>query len=449
MSTVVFVGPSDPTGGVRAHLEGAFIAPPAHRGDVLRAVQEGFSTILLIDGYFDTTPAVWHKELLYALSEGLRVYGASSMGALRAAEMWPFGMVGIGEVFEAVNDGLLDDDDVVVIHDHESEGATSRSVAMVNIRWSLRSAAENGVIDHALANRFDELAKSMFYPERTYTALLANARKIDLIDKETSDRLHQWLRNHAIDIKAQDAITAALRVASDLDAGRESPPPPPFVRTRYFDTFVSEEADRTERRVDNWTRSVIDELRTSPERYRSVKNAALQRRASIAVARSAGVRQDVNSLDRAWDELRREQRLHEPAQVDDWLRRAGLTGGDYGPFIEREAMARWGSDHIADPDPIDLLDILRTEGTYKELAQRATARGDHLRATGRTETGDAMGEKANAAELRERFARHTGLELDQCSDEGLCELLDFPGVRALHEFLAVFAATQSAVTKAE
>ena len=45
--------------------------------------------ILIIDGVFQSEPAVRHKEILWALSLGVPVVGAASMGALRAAELFP------------------------------------------------------------------------------------------------------------------------------------------------------------------------------------------------------------------------------------------------------------------------------------------------------------------------------------------------------------------------
>ena len=62
----------------------------------LHAVRRGVRVIGLVDGVFERVPAVWHKEILFALSEGVHVYGAASMGALRAAELDTFGMRGVG-----------------------------------------------------------------------------------------------------------------------------------------------------------------------------------------------------------------------------------------------------------------------------------------------------------------------------------------------------------------
>ncbi|MEJ0097006.1 MAG: TfuA-like protein [Bauldia sp.] len=52
-----------------------------------KAVLAGASVIGLVDGVFENVASVWHKEILYALSEGVQVFGAASMGALRAADV--------------------------------------------------------------------------------------------------------------------------------------------------------------------------------------------------------------------------------------------------------------------------------------------------------------------------------------------------------------------------
>ena len=61
--------------------------PPARQGDVYRAALARPAIIGIIDGYFETMPTVWHKEILWAMAKGIHVYGAASIGALRAAEL--------------------------------------------------------------------------------------------------------------------------------------------------------------------------------------------------------------------------------------------------------------------------------------------------------------------------------------------------------------------------
>ena len=101
MTAIVFVGPSL-AGAHPAPPPGVTLAGPAAAGDLYRAARAGARTIGLADGVFEDRPTVWHKEILWALERGVRVIGAASLGALRAAECAPYGMEGVGRVFEAV-----------------------------------------------------------------------------------------------------------------------------------------------------------------------------------------------------------------------------------------------------------------------------------------------------------------------------------------------------------
>jgi hypothetical protein len=56
------------------------------------------AAIGVIDGYFEVVPTVWHKEILWAMAQGIHVFGAASIGALRAAELDSFGMRGVGRL---------------------------------------------------------------------------------------------------------------------------------------------------------------------------------------------------------------------------------------------------------------------------------------------------------------------------------------------------------------
>lgn len=91
---------------------------PLSQGDLLRPAYQCEPQILvLIDGYFHDMPAVWHKEILLALSHGHRVIGAASMGAQRAADLHSFGMQGVGKIFSWFSSGqLIDDADVALLH---------------------------------------------------------------------------------------------------------------------------------------------------------------------------------------------------------------------------------------------------------------------------------------------------------------------------------------------
>src|SRR5690606_24942574 len=100
-----------------------------------------------IDGYFEHVPSVWHKEILWAMQEGIHVYGAASMGALRAAELAAFGMVGVGAIYEAyATNALEDDDEVAVAHASAEEGYRPLSNAMVDVRATFETAFVQGIL---------------------------------------------------------------------------------------------------------------------------------------------------------------------------------------------------------------------------------------------------------------------------------------------------------------
>ena len=215
---VIFTGPSLPP---RLRPDDARLEwrPPVRQGDLYRAALERPAIIGVIDGYFEIVPTVWHKEILWAMQAGIHVYGAASIGALRAAELDVFGMRGIGRVYEDFRDGLLEDDDeVAVLHGPEELGYPPLTEAMVNIRATFEAAAKAGVIDSNLSARITETAKSLFYKERSYATVLARAAA-SRIPSPSLDRLAVWLPRGLVDRKRADSEAMLAAICAHLDAG--------------------------------------------------------------------------------------------------------------------------------------------------------------------------------------------------------------------------------------
>lgn len=213
MSVIVFVGPTLRGDDLRPSY-GFTWRGPAAQGDVYRAALESPEAIAVIDGYFETVPSVWHKEILWALSRGVRVYGAASMGALRAAELSAFGMIGVGAVFEAFADGTLEDDDeVAVLHGPADDGYRSLSDAMVNVRATLRRAFDEGVITTATADALTTRAKARFYQERSMQRLVLESRDLDGVEA-----MRPWLPAGRVDQKRLDALALLSRLDADRGA---------------------------------------------------------------------------------------------------------------------------------------------------------------------------------------------------------------------------------------
>lgn len=162
----VFAGPTIGPDEVRRMLPGAEVHPPVRHGDLLALHTAPGDTVAVIDGVFFRTGAIRHKELLHLLQHGVSVWGASSMGALRAAELHPFGMRGVGMVYRLYASGVVTgDDEVAVLHAEAEDGHRQLSEALVNLRLGLRrarrqrlltAADEHWVLDGLRARPFGE-----------------------------------------------------------------------------------------------------------------------------------------------------------------------------------------------------------------------------------------------------------------------------------------------------
>ncbi|MGA9404739.1 MAG: TfuA-related McrA-glycine thioamidation protein, partial [Methanoregula sp.] len=159
---IVFLGPSLDQASA-AKILAAEYRPPAKRGDILAAVADGADIIGLIDGVFHQDCAVAHREILTAVKGGITVVGASSMGALRAAEMDTLGMTGIGRIYHMYKDGTItSDDEVALVFDPVSGYALSEP--LINIRCTLKNAEAAGVITPTAHAALLGAARSVFYP---------------------------------------------------------------------------------------------------------------------------------------------------------------------------------------------------------------------------------------------------------------------------------------------
>ena len=201
---ILFAGPS--IAGFRKRLAMELvIRPPCRQGDIYLATLEDPAVISITDGYFEGHPSVWHKEILWALSQGIHVVGAASMGALRAAELDCFGMVGLGRIYTWYRDREIDDDDeVALIHAPEEMNFRPLSLAMVNVRATCSRAVEINVITSETSNTIIKLAKETFYKERTWNNLELKAG-CEYSDMDELKTALGWLAVNEIDQKELDA----------------------------------------------------------------------------------------------------------------------------------------------------------------------------------------------------------------------------------------------------
>ncbi|MBV7260308.1 TfuA-like protein [Erythrobacter crassostreae] len=236
MTDYVFLGPSLPQKAASEICDAVYL-PPVAMGDIYKIVQtqcKPGDRIAIIDGLFEQVPAVWHKEILFAIDQGYPVFGASSMGALRAAELHPYGMIGVGRIYEAYRDGTIEDDDeVAVSHALREHGYRSLSTSMASIRFALEDALERQEIDPASAVALIDHAKKQHYFERNWGDLLEVAKGLEGFS-EQREVLLRLARQP--DAKAIDAE----RLLKLLSADEKKVPPPgnfTFQHTTFWQAF--------------------------------------------------------------------------------------------------------------------------------------------------------------------------------------------------------------------
>ena len=211
---LVFLGPTLPQPEAAALLPACFL-PPVRRGDIYRALADGYTTLVLIDGEFHGSPSVWQREIADALAEGAMVHGASSMGAIRAAELHTFGMIGHGKIFEWYRDGVIvADDEVALIYGPPELGYPALSEPLVNIRATLQAATPE-VIAPQERDELIAYIQGCYFLERSFAALMGRGPAAEW-PAERRHRLTQFLRQGRIDQKREDAVVALTAVATNM-----------------------------------------------------------------------------------------------------------------------------------------------------------------------------------------------------------------------------------------
>jgi hypothetical protein len=221
---LLFAGPSlpHPLPPLPAGVE---LRPPARCGDLLRAAAERPAAVALVDGLFETAASVWHKEILALLDAGTPVFGAASIGALRAAELDRYGMIGVGAIYRAYRDGRIDEDAAVMVSHAPAElGHRPLTLALVDAEASLAASDMTEGERRALL----AIARRLNFRERDWPGILG--LYAERSGEEAAARVTAAIAASAFSQKARDVVELIERL-------REPAPTPKanaFPRTSFF-----------------------------------------------------------------------------------------------------------------------------------------------------------------------------------------------------------------------
>jgi len=387
MTINVFIGPTLAIADAREVLDAHYL-PPVRQGDVYRAVVRWRPRAIgIVDGYFHQVPSVWHKEILWAMAEGVHVFGSASMGALRAAELTPFGMQGVGHVFAAFRDGVIEDDDeVAVIHGPPETGYLAVSEAMVNIRRTLANAQAQAIVSAATRVALEAIAKALYYGKRAYPMILERGAAEGLPGDELS-ALRAWLESNRVDQKREDALAM---LAGMRDRLAEDPAPHSadytfehttmwHAATAACNASYDETEDDAERATQEW---LLDELRLDGRAYAELRHAALLRLLARREAQRGQQSVTDDEIRARATEFRMTHGLHFGRDLDRWLTERDLDRQDWRKLMEDEALVNKLTDGARTQLEAYVIDQLRSNGDYTKLAARARAKRSMLLTAG-------------------------------------------------------------------
>ncbi|MCX9010846.1 MAG: TfuA-related McrA-glycine thioamidation protein [Candidatus Methanoperedens sp.] len=210
MRAVVFTGTSISHSDARKILDAEY-RQPVRRDDIRKLMGSPPDIIGIIDGVFFDSAAVAHREIIEALKSGVTVVGGASMGALRASELAPYGMLGVGRIYEMYKSGAIESDDEVAVT-FNAETMEALSVPLVNVRLTVKAMQEAGVLSEGQAASIVYITRKIFYPDRNYRNIVNECVKKGIIGEAEKEELLGQLKKYEVDVKREDAVLVLKRI---------------------------------------------------------------------------------------------------------------------------------------------------------------------------------------------------------------------------------------------
>jgi hypothetical protein len=339
------------------------------------------SHILLVTGSFYQSLSVWHKEIAWALQiPGIKgVYGAASMGALRAADLADFGMIGSGKIFSWYYEGVtFDESEVAAVYQQGRDefSYTSYTIPLVNVRGALLKALESEVLELEEAEEIFTQARAIHWTERTERSLSEYPILLEI------------LRTH--NQKAIDALELLYKF-------RELKPVEGFVRftEESLSLLFSAQFER-DRAVLVGKRPVkLQDLEAfvmlHDQEYEEHLAAADDRVLALLLADIYRINVTVAEIDEEWRRFSVRMGLRSLQEHDQWMRENHVNGKELMRLIADEVrlrkmrkalMTRSGPRRRTQR----LLDYLKLTQRYRYWSNAAARHEEQISAVGGEET---------------------------------------------------------------
>lgn len=213
---IIFLGPSLSIEKAKKILEADY-RKPAKKGDLFQLIFNETKIVGLIDGYFlqDYPPTPIEVYNLVKKKE-TKVYGSSSLGALRAVELSKYGMIGVGKIFNLFRNGILDSDDEVAVA--FTDYSDYKSEALIDIRYNLFLAQKMKVIDKEVKRIILRVSKQTYFPYRTYTDILDKCKQKYPDYRLQIEKFGEYIQSNRKSLKEDDAVLLLKRIKSMMNS---------------------------------------------------------------------------------------------------------------------------------------------------------------------------------------------------------------------------------------
>ena len=209
---VIFLGPSLSREKARKILDADYRLP-AKKGDLLQLILKEVNIVGLVDGYFlQDYPPTPIEVYNLVRKRNVKVFGSSSLGALRAVELGKYGMIGIGKIFRLFRDGILESDDEVAVT--FTDYTNYKSEALIDIRYNLFLAQKYNIIDNSTGRSILKVSKQTYFPYRTYEDILDKCKlKYPEIHSKI-ESFRGYILNNRKSLKERDAVRLLKHIKS-------------------------------------------------------------------------------------------------------------------------------------------------------------------------------------------------------------------------------------------
>jgi len=210
---IVFLGPSLKLTKARKIINAEF-KPPAKKGDFIKlSLMSDIRKIVLIDGVFlQEYPPTPIEVFQVIRKSNFKVYGASSIGALRAVELEKFGMEGIGKIFELYKKDIINSDDEIAVTFDSDYNLISE--AMIDIRYNFFLAWKRQIIDKETKQIMIKLAKRIYFPYRSYDNIIEKSLDLFPSRRKFILKFKDYILSNRISLKELDAIRTLKYISS-------------------------------------------------------------------------------------------------------------------------------------------------------------------------------------------------------------------------------------------